>query len=132
MKNLENLRKEIDGEEETFLIILRTELRWDWDAFNRLTNLMYDVADGATGLESVDKHIAQGYWFIDTWVRDWTGHDDFPRPEKDKYEEAIQLLRDLSYFFFTGVSPYEDDGLKKMVEKMHNKRMQSDAAEPRR
>lgn len=115
MGNLEQLRREIDGEDGTFLILLRTELRWDWSAFYQLTSVMYAVADETNKHDSVDKYIAQGYWFIDTWVKNWTGQEEFPRPEKHRYEEALELLHDLSYFFFIGESPYKNETLREFA-----------------
>ena len=109
------MRREIDGEDGTFLIILRTKLRWDWEAFDRLTKIMFEVATEAKGYDQIDKYIAQGFWFFDTWVKDWTGHADFPRPKKREYDDAIQLLHDLCYFYFIGQSPLMDNGLGEQV-----------------
>ncbi len=112
MKPEEILKREFDGEDGTFLIIARCELVWDWEAFKKLTRAMYDVAEKANNQNSIETWIANGFWFCDTWIRDWTSHPDFPRPEKQAYEDAIELIHDLAYFLFSGESPYEDNSLE--------------------
>jgi hypothetical protein len=49
MSSREILRREFDAEEGSFLLQARVSLKWDWDAFRRLTSAMYDVADEAKG-----------------------------------------------------------------------------------
>ena len=106
------LRGHFDGDEGSFLIRARCELTWDWNAFRELTAAMYDVADYARGKDTVETWIAHGFWFCDTWIRDWTSHPSFQRPDKEAYADAIELIHDLAYFLFVGESPYEDDALK--------------------
>ena len=110
------LRREFDAEEGSFLFQARVSLKWDWDAFRRLTSAMYHVADEVKGQPSVETWIAQVFWFCDTWIRDWTSHPDFPRPPEDAYREALALLDHLAYFLFMGQSPYKDDRLRKKAK----------------
>jgi len=109
------LKREFDAEKNTFLLKLRCELTWDEEAFRILTSLMYDVAKSLQGKEEIPTWIAQGYWFCDTWIRDWTSHENFPRPGKDYYQRAIELIHDLSYFLFMSESPYEDNSLEQFA-----------------
>lgn len=106
------LRHEFDGEPGSFLILARCELRWDWVAFRRLTSAMYDVADEIRGKASIETWIAYGFWFCDTWIKEWTGHPSFPRPNQEEYDDAIELIHDLSWFLFVGESSYGDDTLR--------------------
>jgi hypothetical protein len=110
------LKREFDAEEGSFLLIVRVELRWDWAAFRALTSAMFDVADAAKGGSSVETWIAHGFWFCDTWIRDWTSHPNFPRPESARYAEALELVHDLAYLLFLGQSPYEGDTLRKRAK----------------
>jgi hypothetical protein len=110
------LRSEFEGADGSFLTTARCELRWDASAFRRLTTAMFDVAAERRGAESVEHWIAQGFWFCDTWVCEWTSHPDFPKPEKAYYEDSLRLLHDLAYFFFIGQSPYEDDTLERRAK----------------
>lgn len=114
MNKRQLLKGEFEGEDGSFIFLLRNKLKWDWDAFYRLTDAMYHVADETCQSASVHKELAHGFWFVDTWVRDWTEHPDFPRPEKRAYAQALELIHDLCYLFFLGESPYEDDTLKKL------------------
>jgi hypothetical protein len=116
MNQLDIVRKHFDGEEGSFLLRARCELTWDWDAFRELTAAMYDVADQARGKDTIETWIAHGFWFCDTWIRGWTGHPDFPRPEKNRYENALELISDLAYFLFVGESPYEDNRLETLAK----------------
>ena len=113
MKTAEKiLKSEFDGEDGSFLLIARCELRWDKVAFRHMTNAMYDVAIKFKDKTKIDQWVANGFWFCDTWVREWTSHPDFPKPGKEYYEDSIELLHDLAYLLFVGDSPYEDDTLK--------------------
>jgi hypothetical protein len=112
MTPIESLRRQFDAEDGTFLLLARCELRWDWAAFRSLTAAMYDVANDARRKEVIEAWIAQGFWFCDTWIREWTSHPSFPKPVQEAHDAAIQLIHDLAYFLFMGESPYEDDTLK--------------------
>ena len=116
MSSREILRREFEAEEGSFLLQVRGRLKWDWDAFRRLTSAMYDVADEARRQPSIETWIAQGFWFCDTWIRDWTTHPNFPRPPEDAYQEAIELVHNLADFLFFGESPYKDDTLRKKAK----------------
>lgn len=110
------LRREFNAEEGSFLLQARVSLKWDWDAFRRLTSAMYDVADEAKGQPSVETWIAQGFWYCDTFIRDWTSHPNFPRPPEDAYRDAIEIVHNLATLLFFGESPYKDDTLRKKAK----------------
>ena len=110
------LRHEFNADERSFLIEARVRLEWDWDAFRRLTSAMYDVADEVKGQPSIETWIAEGFWYCDTWIRDWTSHPDFRRPPDDAYRDALELLNQLASFLFVGQSPYSDDALRKKAK----------------
>jgi len=112
MTAAEILKREFDAEDGSFLGVVRGELRWDHSAFRRLTNAMYDVADEARGKPVIEAWIAEGFWYCDTWLKDWTSHTNFPRLPEREHRDAIELIHELAYFLFTGDSPYEDDALK--------------------
>ncbi|MCJ8314224.1 MAG: hypothetical protein HRU38_18905 [Saccharospirillaceae bacterium] len=110
------LRSEFEAGENSFLIKLRCELSWDWDAFYKCSSLMFDVAIIENKKQSVDMWVAQGFWFMDTWVKDWTSHEKFERPESERYEKAILMLSELAYLLFNGESQYSDDTLEKLAK----------------
>ena len=112
MSPFDTLQKQFDADYGSFMLIARCELRWDWAAFTSLTAAMYQVADQLRGHQTIDMWIANGFWTCDTWIRQWTGHDDFPRPDRMHYDAALGLLHDLAYFLFMGESPYTDGRLQ--------------------
>ncbi len=116
MSPREILKRQFDAEEGSFLIQARVRLKWDWDAFRRLTSAMFDVADEVKGQPSIETWIAHGFWFCDTWISSWTSHPNFPRPPEDAYRDAIELVHNLSYLLFIGESPYKDDTLRKKAK----------------
>jgi hypothetical protein len=116
MSPREILRREFDAEEGSFLLQARCRLIWDWDAFRRLTSAMYDVANEVRGKPEIETWIAEGFWYCDTFIRDWTSHPNFPRPPEDAYRDAIELVHHLAALLFFGESPYKDDTLRKKAK----------------
>ena len=113
--SLKVLKSEFDAEEGSFLLIARNELRWDLPAFRKLTLAMYDVAMEVNSYPKIDRWIAHGFWVCCTWIKEFTSHPNFLKPENNYYDKSIILLNDLAYLLFTGESPYEDDTLQKKV-----------------
>ena len=112
----ELLRREFDAEEGTFLLKLRIELKWDKSLFARLTSLMFSVAEEMKGAEVIPVWVANGFWFCDTWVKEWSSHPTFPRPDEGYYKISCETLHDLAYMLFTGESPYADETLRNRCE----------------
>ena len=102
MTSRDILQREFNGEEGSFVFRARNELAWDWNAFRTLTSAMYDVADEARQKDIIETWIAQGFWFCDTWIRDFTSQPNFPRPDQQAYDDAIGLINDLAHFLFIG------------------------------
>jgi hypothetical protein len=88
---------------------MRAEAKWDWVAFKDLSRAMFEVAKADRDKEHVEKWIGQGYWFCDTWIRSFSAHPSFPRPETKRYEAALEILSDLAFYYFEGVCPYQDE-----------------------
>jgi hypothetical protein len=108
------LKREFEAEDGSFLLHVRCDLTWDEVAFRRLTSAMYDVADAVRGSPSIESWIAEGFWYCDTWLPDWTSHPNFPRPQD--YDDRMRLIHDLAYFLFIGQSPYLDDTLARRAK----------------
>jgi hypothetical protein len=101
------LDKEFKAEDNSFLIQLRIELKWDDEAFSRLTEAMRAYCDNHSQETKVDRWIAEGFWYISTFTRSWSSHPQFARLHpSDYYEKVYQLLDELAYRFFIGQSPY--------------------------
>ena len=116
MSPRETLRRHFEAEEGSFLLKVRCELSWDWVEFRAMTAAMYDVAAEVAGKETIETWIANGFWFCDVWVKDWTSHPNFPRPDQKSYDEALRLLHELAWFLFFVESPYLDDTLMRRAK----------------
>lgn len=123
----------------SFLIQLRINLRWDKEAFKRLTEAMYmcckqyqysqeqldaesEQLEQITDEQLEDEQftdayflqrqhtmlprwIAEGFWYVPTFTRDWTSHPAWERViarEPEYYQKAYQRLDDLASWFFDG------------------------------
>ena len=106
---LEVLRHEFTASDGSFMIQLRPGLVWDKEAFSRLVTAMEACCKACEGKDSLERWLVQGFWFVSWFVKDWTGHANFPRPQPEGYyKDAIDRLSDLAYWFFMGHSPYEE------------------------
>ena len=103
------LRSEFDAADGSFLLQLRCDLHWDQTAFARLTDAMLAYASGRDSSADIPRWLAEGFWYVDWFVREWSTHPSFPREhEQTYYEAAYERLHDLAYFLFVGESPYDD------------------------
>lgn len=102
------LRHEFEAGEASFLIQLRCDLQWDKVAFGRLSAAMLEACRAGAQDDRLERWLAEGFWYLQTFVRDWSGHPHFPRPHPAAYyDRALTKLDDLAFWFFTGKSPYE-------------------------
>lgn len=104
---LNTLRQEFEATPGSFLLKLRCELSWDKAAFSRVTAAMHALVMQRNSEEPIPRWIAEGFWYFDSFVKEWSTHDNFPR-EHDRayYESAYVRLYDLAYWLFIGESPY--------------------------
>ena len=101
------LRDEFEAADGSFLIQLRPALEWDKAAFTRLTTAMRSCCERTHRDDTLPRWIAQGFWYVPTFVRDWTTHPNFPQVHAPEYyEQAYRRLDDLAYWYFFGESPY--------------------------
>ncbi len=104
----EILEKEFKAEDNTFLIQLRIDLKWDEMAFSRLIEAMISYCENHSLDKKVDRWIAEGFWYIPTFTRSWSSHQSFPRLfPNEYYEKSYDLLDELAFWFFTGQSPWD-------------------------
>jgi hypothetical protein len=102
------LKNEFDAGEGSFLIKLRPNLEWDKAAFNRLTSAMKLCAESKSSDPKLERWVAEGFWFVPRFVREWATHPNFQKVHAaDYYERAFTRLDDLAYWYFMGRSPYE-------------------------
>jgi hypothetical protein len=103
------LKREFAAEDGSFLIQLRPDLIWDNEAFSRLVIAMEACCNASECVELLERWLVEGFWFMSWFVKDWTTHPSFPRPQPREYhEKALKRLDDLTYWFFLGQSPYQN------------------------
>src|SRR5262245_54155982 len=112
MENYEPiLRREFEAEPGSFLLQLRCDLTWDKAAFSRLVVAMEQCAVAHQDRDVNERWIAQGFWYVEWFTRQWSSHQSFPRPHGEEYyQAAYDRLSDLSYWLFWGESPYIGNG----------------------
>jgi hypothetical protein len=110
--DLDVLRCEFTGgvlHPDSFMMQLRPNLTWDKEAFAKLVTAMEACCKACEGQASLERWLVQGFWFVSRFVKHWTEHPNFPRPEPQEYhKKALERLDDLAYWFFNGNSPYEE------------------------
>lgn len=105
-----NCKTEFDAEPGSFLLRLRTELEWDQAAFTRLVETMHAYVSATKYGDTLERWIAEGFWYLSHFVRDWSQNPDFTRPfPAEYYEAAYERLHDLAYWLFHDERPYEED-----------------------
>jgi hypothetical protein len=104
------LRKEFAAEEGTFLLNLRGDrLEWDKAAFSRLEKAMRWACEHFQRHDQLDRWMADGFYEVSRFVRAWTSHPNFPRPEPEQYyKDSIERLDDLADWFFRGYHAYNE------------------------
>jgi hypothetical protein len=84
-------------------------LEWDRAAFSRLERAMRTVCADYAGRDQLDCWLAEGFFFMSTWVRDHTAHPNFRRPEPRSYYDAcLERLWVLADWFFRGYHTYQE------------------------
>ncbi|MFP4498638.1 MAG: hypothetical protein ACLFQV_10540 [Vulcanimicrobiota bacterium] len=102
------LTNEFKAGDWSFLNGIRTNMEWDKAAFNRLATAMKLYCENNQDAETLQKWLAEGFWYIPRFTRFHTSQNNFPRQYPDSYyEKAYQLLDDLAYWFFKGIRPHE-------------------------
>jgi hypothetical protein len=104
------LKHEFEAGDQSFLLKIRVWLDWDRTAFTQLITAMHTYCLKHAGAKLVERWLAEGFWYIPIFTRDWTSHPNFPRIHGEAYyTEAYQQLDALAFWFFVGTSPYEDN-----------------------
>lgn len=104
------LEDELNAENGSFLLELRTDLNWNHDSFiNLLTELNTECKRTKENL-NLSRDTACGIWYISDFIKNWTEHQNFPKEfAEEYYEKAYQLINDLAYSYFMAETPYESE-----------------------
>jgi hypothetical protein len=107
-----NLKKIFDAE-DGFLLQLRTNFEWNKASFKTLIDAMQHYLENTAPEERIERWVAAGFWYTETFTKDWISHPSFPRLHSTHYyEAALARLNDLSYWLFFGESPMQSGTLE--------------------
>jgi hypothetical protein len=102
-------RDEFEAADGTFLLLIRSDLKWDRATFTRLEQAMRATCAIYQQQEELPRWLAEGYYYVSHFVADWTSHPNFPRPDpEDYYTDCLERLSDLADWFFRGVHNYQE------------------------
>jgi hypothetical protein len=104
------LKDELNAENGSFLLELRSDLNWNHKSFINLLNGLFAEYKRTKGNPDLSRDIASGIWYISDFIENWTKHPDFPKIYSNEYyETAYQLIYDLSYAYFMAEIPYTSE-----------------------
>ena len=115
-----NLEDHLNAEEGSFLLDLRCNLKWNNESFKELLNLILEEANKTKDDKTISKQTASRIWFVNDFVKNWSEHDNFPKTNPSEYyDQAYQLLNEVTYTYFLSESPYEsEETLKSMIDEL--------------
>jgi len=97
------LRSEFNAEEGSFLLQLRCEAHWDETRFRKLIEAMERCAEAHAGNESIPRWLAEGFWYLDTFVPNQVKHPAFAKEhDVEFFRERCEDLACAAHRFFTG------------------------------
>ena len=116
------LKDELYAENGSFILELRTELKWNHNSFINLLTEINKECKRTNESSSLPRDIAGGIWYISEFIKSWTEHKSFPKEYNDEYyEKAYGLINDLTYSYFMDVSPYQSKNeIEKKVTELKN------------
>lgn len=117
------LKDELNGENGSFLLDLRTKFIWNHNAFSNLLVNLFKECQRTKADNYLDRDISSGIWFLSTFVKDCCQNIDFPKKySQDYYKRAYELLHDLTWAYFMVDSPYNSNysSIKKEILLLEN------------
>ncbi|WP_051572362.1 hypothetical protein [Cryptosporangium arvum] len=91
------------------MLKLYADREWDRAGFGDMERAMRAVCAVYADRGHLDRWLAEGFYYVSTWVPVHTAHVDFPRPEPASYYEACTTrLQELAAWFFHGWHVYQE------------------------
>ncbi len=111
---------ELNAENGSFILELRTELNWNHKSFINLVNKLNKEFKNTKYDKQLNREVARGIWYISHFIKDWSQHENFPKKlTKEYYAKSYELVDDLTYQYFMAESIYEtEDTIDKKIEEI--------------
>ena len=104
------LTQELNAEEGSFLLELRTGMHWDHTSFMNLLTGLFAYCQGVNEDEQLDRSMASGIYTASVFIKSWAEHPNFPKQQSDQYyTKSYEVLDELVEFYFTGTTAYMND-----------------------
>jgi hypothetical protein len=104
------LKDELNAENGSFLLELRTNLNWNHNSFINLLSELNNECKRTKNDLNLSRDIASGIWYISDFIKSWSEHKNFPKQySAEYYEKAYELINDLAYSYFMSESPYQSE-----------------------
>lgn len=104
------IKDELNAEEGSFLLELRTDLNWNHSSFVNLLTELNNECKRTKGNPNLSREIASGIWFISDFIKNWTEHKNFPKIyPQEYYAKSYELITDLANTYFMTESLYESE-----------------------
>jgi hypothetical protein len=104
------LSDELNAEDGSFLLELRTDLSWNHNSFINLLKEINRECKRTKYDSELSREIASGIWYISDFIKSWTEHENFPKERPaEYYEKSFELINDLAYSYFMSEPPYQSE-----------------------
>jgi hypothetical protein len=112
-----NLKNELNAEEGSFLLELRTGISWNHNSFINLLKEAHKEYQNTKNDSELNREIAEGIWYISHFIKEWSSHESFPKIYSDTYySKAYDLIHDIADQYFMGESAYTSEEI--IIEKI--------------
>ncbi len=111
---------ELNAENGSFILELRTELKWNHNSFLNLVSKLDKEFKSTKNENKLNREIACGVWYISNFIKDWSQHENFPKIlAEEYYTKSYELIDDLAYQYFMAESIYEtENAIEKKIEEI--------------
>jgi hypothetical protein len=111
---------ELNAENGSFILELRTELNWNHNSFLNLVNELNKEFEVTKNENKLNREIACGIWYISNFIKDWSQHENFQKKlTKEYYTKSYELINDLAYQYFMAESVHESENtIKKKIQEL--------------
>ena len=116
------LKDELNAENGSFLLELRTDFNWNHNSFVNLLSELNNECKRTKEDQYLSRDIASGIWYISDFIKSWTEHKNFQKKySAEYYEKAYELINDLAHSYFMSESPYQSEsGIENKITELKN------------